>query len=107
MTEITKAHILECYGAFKAGKTCPYPEGMTPGSAKDTMNWLKAIWNDKQWTRSFNAIHAKVILTQIKADYGEDKARQVAHSIERDINLQHQKYGRVMKKHRSEIEIFL
>jgi hypothetical protein len=36
MAEITKAHMMECYNAFKQGKDCPYPEEMNPTSAQMT-----------------------------------------------------------------------
>jgi len=107
MATITKAHMLECYNAFKQGKDCPYPEGMNPTSAQMTMSWLNVIWNDRRWDRSFSSMQAEVVLAQIKKDYGENKAHQVAQSIERDINLRHQKYGTPMKKHREAIEPFL
>jgi superfamily II helicase len=107
MATITKAHMLECYDAFKKGKDCPYPEGMNPTSAEMTMSWLNVIWNDKRWDRSFSSMQAEVVLAQITIDDGENKARQVAQSIERDINLRHQKYGTPMKKHRRAIELFL
>jgi disulfide oxidoreductase YuzD len=107
MAEITKAHMMECYNAFKQGKECPYPKDMNRNTAKDTMRWLNAIWNDNRFIRSFSSMQAEVVLAQITIDYGENKARQVAQSIERDINLQRQEYERTMKKHWGAIELFL
>ena len=107
MAKITKAHMLECYNAFKHGKDCPYPEEMNPTSAQMTMSWLKNIWNDRRWDLSFSCMQAEVVLAQITIDDGENKARQVAQSIERDINLRHQNPKTPMKKHREAIEPFL
>lgn len=106
MTEITKAHILECYEAYKKGNICPYPQEMNATSAEMTMKWLAAICKDKRWNRSFNAMQCGVVLAKIKADFGERRVHEVALSIKRDIDLRSATYGSPLNAHRQAIKIY-
>ena len=107
MPEITEAHILECYEAYKTGRDCPYPLGMNPSSAKMTMTWLDCIFNDRRWNRSFGAMQCGIVLTRIEANFGREKAHQVAFSIERDIDLRSKTYGSPQNVHRQVIRRYL
>ncbi len=107
MSDITEAHILECYEAYITGSDCPYPLGMNPSSAKMTMKWLDCIFNDRRWNRSFGAMQCDIVLARIEANYGGDKAQQVALSIERDIHLRSKTYGSPQNAHRQTISRYL
>lgn len=87
MPEINEAHIRERYEAYITGGDCPYPLGMNPSSAKMTMKWLDRIFNDRRRNRSFGAMQCGIVLARIEANYGREKAHQVALSIEREIDL--------------------
>jgi len=104
---ITKVHILECYKAHKNGEPCPYPEGMDPRSAEMTMKWLTAICEDRRWNFGFGALQCSVVLAEIMADFGANRAHEVALSIERDIDLRAQKTGRPQNAHRQVIKTYL